>query len=69
MPGFIANGAEAYEKAIREEFELAKSRLEVRLKECGGPLERQTIENELRDLKKDFQDRLRQIQRSLFGTL
>ena len=67
MPEFIAGGAGAYEKGLRQEYELARARLDARLKECADPLQQQAIEKELRDLKEDFKGRLRQVQRSLFG--
>lgn len=67
MPQFIAGGAGAYRKGLRQEYESARARLEARLNECADPLQQQAIEKELRDLKQDFKNHLRQIQRSLFG--
>ncbi|HBO46136.1 MAG TPA: hypothetical protein DD670_19870 [Planctomycetaceae bacterium] len=68
MPEFIAGGAAAYEKGLRQEYESARARLEARLKECADPSQRHAIEEELRDLKEDFKSRLRRMRHSLFGT-
>lgn len=67
MPGIWAGGAEAYEKAIREEYERARRQIQAGLDRCKEPIERQKAEEELERLKEDFERRLKAIERSLFG--
>ncbi|MBN2216562.1 MAG: hypothetical protein JW719_04215 [Pirellulales bacterium] len=68
MSEFIAGGAAAYEKGLRQEYESARARLEACLKKGPDPPQRQAMEKELLDLKEDFKNRLRQMRHSLFGT-
>jgi hypothetical protein len=68
MSGIIAGGAEAYENALRREYQSARERLQARLRECSTLMEQEVVRNELEELKRDFQGRLRGIRRCLFGS-
>jgi hypothetical protein len=67
MPHFWEGGADAYGRALRQEYELARERLEASLKQCADPLEQQTVKEELEKLKQDFQRKRAGVGRSLFG--
>lgn len=67
MPNFMTGGAEAYKKALRQEYKAARARLQARLKECSDPIEQQAIQSELRDLNETFEAQLRKIRHCLFG--
>lgn len=55
--GFWTGGAEAYEKALREEYDSARKRLQARLDETNDPAERESVKEELKALKADFRKR------------
>ncbi len=67
MPHIWIGGAEAYEKALREEYQSARQRLQSRLDETTDPSEREILVEELEALKTDFQRRLKGIGGCLFG--
>jgi len=66
MDKFWCGGGEAYEKALREQYQSECKRLQEHLAECNDPIKRQALTEELETLKKDFDNRLRSIDRSLF---
>ncbi len=68
MSGIIAGGAGAYEKALRQQYESARERLQARLRECSTLMEQEAVRNELEELKRDFKRRLHGIRRSLFSS-
>jgi hypothetical protein len=67
MPGLWTEGARAYVEALRHEYDAARGRLQTRIEHCVEPLERQALETELEELKRDFQKRLKGVSRCLFG--
>lgn len=66
MDTFWTKGAKNYGKALREQYNSQRDSLQSRLQQCKDPVERQALNDELEALKKDFQNRLRNIGRSLF---
>jgi hypothetical protein len=66
MPEFWTKGAENYKKTLREQYNAQREQLQDQLKHCTDPEERRALTEEIETLKKDFQDRLRTIGRSLF---
>jgi hypothetical protein len=66
MESFWEKGPEVYAKALGEEFEVAQTRLMTQMRECATAVRRQALEEELKALKKDYEDRLRSIGWSLF---
>jgi hypothetical protein len=67
MPGVWAGGAGAYKKALRQEYESARERLQAHLDQCVDPLDRQAAKCQLEELKRDFGRRVKRIGRCLFG--
>ncbi|HLA84132.1 MAG TPA: hypothetical protein VJL29_05015 [Thermoguttaceae bacterium] len=67
MSGFLAGGANPYEKALRQEYESARASLLGRIKECRDPAGREAMEKELRELTENFESRFRKIRECLFG--
>jgi hypothetical protein len=68
MPGVRAGGAGEYERALRQEYEAIRERLQARLDQTDEPLERQALVKQLQDLKGGFEKRMKGIGRCLFGT-
>lgn len=64
MTGFWADGAEAYEAALRQEYQ-AKVQ-ELRKRQANTEAERLQIANELQDLKAEHRAKLASLDRSLF---
>jgi hypothetical protein len=67
MPGFWEGGASAYAKALYQEYEAARQRLQVRLEQNQDPSQRQAVMSELEELERNFQTRRKGIWRQLFG--
>ncbi len=67
MPSFWTEGAKAYEGALRKEYEAECARLQARLDQCDEPVERKSIVDELEQLRRTFETRLKAIDRSLFS--
>ena len=67
MPHFMPDGAEAFKKSLREEYELARERLQARLEQRIDPLEQQAVVEELERLKRDLRSKLAGIRHCLFG--
>ncbi len=61
MSDIIAGGARAYEDALRQEYELARERLQARLKQCSTLIEQKAVREELETLKSESEGRLRGI--------
>jgi CHASE3 domain sensor protein len=52
---------------LLREYDAARARVQVRLKRCQDPADRQALAKELDDLKADLQRQLKAASRSLFG--
>ena len=67
MAGIWTGGAGAYEEALRREYAAACTRIQARLGCSDDALEAQRVTEDLKELKRDFEKRIRSIRRSLFG--
>jgi hypothetical protein len=67
MAGIWSGGAETYEEALRREYEAACARVQARLGCDDQAQEAQRVSEELRELKENYERRLKAIRRSLFG--
>jgi hypothetical protein len=66
MTGFWADGAEAYEAALRQEYQAKVQELRQRQCQANTEAERLQIANELQELKAEHRAKLASLGRSLF---
>jgi hypothetical protein len=64
--GFWAGGPEAYEEGLKQHFDAQLAVLHDRLCQCTTDAQREAIRQEIQAIEKQFQDKIREIDRLIF---
>ena len=64
--GFWAGGPEAYEEGLKQHCDAQLAVLRDRLHQCTTDAQREEIRQEIQAIEKQFQDKVREIDRLIF---
>jgi hypothetical protein len=66
MTGFWVDGSEQHERALQQQFELQLKSLRLRLTTALSDVDREQVENQIRELQRAFRERKRGAHRRLY---